>query len=389
MSEKYTEFAHLLVDELTQLDSDWIFDAAVPEIVSIENQQQQLINLNLTPFHVVVNDDLAGEYFKNVDSIDGLIDVYQQINTKFKFEFEITDLFSSVSDYANEFLKRVFINARKKMQADDVSLILNFIKDLDCYTAIKSIESLLYSHSDLELLRIANNQGWNVHFDHVAIRCGSSENGSANKVAELLINNYGYSHPGINNEDYYLFEDGWSAYPLYKMLKNGQVLRIFVDQSEATHPEQIIQHWNQVYGFTAHHLALRLTTIEYGKRRAIPLPEIIALMTNNARQVLSPAGYYTNGLLNQVFTKPEKDKKIPTEILESKKVVQEKLPDMLMNAKLLEIVSRKEMSIELAKKYFNLYDIEYNATAVLHSAVYYQYFLPSQAAHVIKSSLEI
>ncbi len=385
MSDQYTEFAHLLVDELTQLDSSWIRNTAVPEVVSIKNQHHDDIKLNLTPFEVSVNDDLAGQYFKNVDSIDGLIEVYKQICDDFNFELDVTSL--SVSDYASTFLNNVFINARKKMQVDDVSLIVKFIKDLDCYTAVKSIESLLYSHSDLELLRIANSQGWQTHFDHIAIRCGSSEHDSANKIAELLINNYGYNHPRIKNEDYYLFEDGWSAYPLYKILNNGQVLRIFVDQSESTHPKQIIQHWNHVYGFTAHHLALRLTTVEQGERWAIPLPKIISLMTQNGRQVLTPAGYYTKGVLSQVFTKPEKNINIPEVILNNKRAICDKLPDMLMNAKLLEIVSRKEMSRKLAEKYFNLYELDYNASTALHSAVYYHYFLPVQAAHVINSSI--
>jgi len=389
MPEKHTKFAHKLVNELIQIDNNWLRDEVDHEIVKIENEQHQLINLNLTPFDSVKCNDIAEKYFEAVKSIDGLIDVYKQIRKDFNFESDLSAFSMSISVYANEFLDTIFREARKTLLPDDVELIVNFVKNLDCYTAVKSIESLLYSHSDLELLRIAKAQDWVVHFDHLAIRCGSSANESAQQVAKLLTEQYNYSHPKIKTEKFYLFEEGWSAYPLYKVLTNGQVLRIFVDQSEVSFPNQIIQHWNQVYGFTAHHLALRITKIEGDTRVAIPLQKIIKLMTEHNREVLTPTGYYTNGLLSQVFTKPEKNKHIPVTIMTAKKVISKKLPDMLLNAKLLEIVSRKEMSSALAKQYYKLYDIEYNSKSDLHSAVYYQYFLPAQAAHVIKSSIEI
>jgi hypothetical protein len=386
MTDKYTKFAYLLTSELTKDDSAWLNDKSNQAIVQIYNKTQQLINLDLTPFDATRRSDLAEHYFTNVSTIEGLIDAYYQIKNKFKFESELSEL--SASEYATEFLTEVFVTAENNIKTDDVNLIVDFVKDLDCYTAIKSIESLLYSHSDLELLRIAREQNWFVHFDHIAIRCGSSENESAKKVAELLIKNYGYVHPQIKQEQFYVFNEGWSAYPLYKILSNGQVLRIFVDQSEISNPQQIIQHWNQVYGFTAHHLALRVTKTKKDVRRSVPLPEIIKLMLAHNREVLTPTGYYTNGLLTQVFTKPEKNHKIPNRIMEQKKLISKVLPEMLVNAKLLEIVSRKEMSQQLAKQYFELYDIEYDFNNPLHSAVYYQYFLPAQAAHVIKSSIE-
>ncbi|MFV2061078.1 MAG: hypothetical protein ACC653_10360 [Gammaproteobacteria bacterium] len=387
MADNYTKFAYLLINELIQDDTAWNVDPLHPEIVNITNDKQQLINLNLTPFDAIKHSDRVEKYCNNITSIEDLIDAYYQIKHDYKFESELSELL--VSDYAADFLTEIFEIARNTITANDVSLIVNFVKNLDCYTAVKSIESLLYSHSDLELLRIAKQQNWIVHFDHIAIRCGSSENNSAKKVAELLINNYGYSQAQIKSEQFYLFNEGWSAYPLYKMLSNGQVLRIFVDQSETSNPEQIIQHWNQVYGFTAHHLALRITKIEKGERKAVPLPDIISRMVDHGRGVLTPTGYYTEGLLTQVFTKPEKNHKIPDTLMQQKKSISKHLPDMLVNAKLLEIVSRKEMSRDLAKHYFELYNIEYDINNPLHSSVYYQYFLPAQAAHVIKSSLEV
>jgi len=387
MLDKYTNFAHLLIDELVQTDSDWVRDEQKSDTVNIVNTQNQVINLNLTPFTAIKNNTSVGRYFKNILSINALIDAYKQIKIDSSFESSIPEF--SISGYANDFIDDILYDAKKNLLSDDVKLIVDFVKELDCYSAMKSIESFLYSRSDLELLRISKTQGWNVHFDHLAIRCGSSKNDSAKKVVKFLIDEYGYSHPQIITEKYYLFDDGWSAYPLYKILSNGQVLRIFVDQSEASHPNQIIQHWNQIYGFTAHHLAIRVTEFKEGIRKSISLPEIIKIMIKKRREVLTPTGYYTNGLLTQVFTKPEKNFKIPVNLLQEKKNISLELSEMLLNAKLLEIVSRKEMSAKLAAEYYGLYDIEYNSSSALHSAVYYQYFLPAQAAHVIKSSVEI
>lgn len=387
MADKYTEFAYSLGNNLVKVDKKWSYDEDDCGIVKIKNEQHEFVTLNLTPFDSTKVNDSAENYFDGVNSIDALIDVYYQFRKEFKLESDLVEL--SVSDYANEFLDSIFINARKRILPEEVELIVDFVKNLDCYAACKSIESLLYSHSDLVLLKIAKVQNWIVHFDHLAIRCGSSENESAKKVAKLLIEEYAYSHPQITAEKYYLFKEGWSAYPLYKILTSGQILRIFVDQSEACYPNQIIQHWNQVYGFTAHHLALRITTIEANTRVAVPLQSIIKLMTEQNRAVLTPTGYYTNGLLSQAFTKPEKNRKIPTKLMTDIKTISDKAPVMLVNAKLLEIVSRKEISPALAKHYFELYNIEYNSKSPLHSAVYYHYFLPAQAAHVIKSSIEV
>ncbi|VAW95678.1 hypothetical protein MNBD_GAMMA22-1835 [hydrothermal vent metagenome] len=391
MSDKYTKFAQLLIDELILLDNDkqWLIDDKNQETVKIKNTQGALISLNLTPFESVVCNDIAVNYFQGVSSIAELINVYWKIRKEYKFENDISNLIILNSSYSDDFLNTIFNNAIESIQDEDVLLIVDFVKKLDCYAALKSIESLLYSHSDLALLQIAKTQGWIIHFDHIAIRCGSSKNDSAKKVAKFLITEYGYNHPQISTEKFYLFNDGWSAYPLYKMLSNGQVIRVFVDQSQASSPEQIIQHWNQIYGFTAHHLALRATTIKEGIRTAVALPDIIQLMTDNNCEVLTPTGYYTVGLLSQVFTKPEKNTNLPNDIINEKKQISSNLPAMLMNAKLLEIVSRKELSPMLAKEYFALYDINYNITTPLHSAVYYQYFLPAQAAHVIKSSIEV
>lgn len=59
------------------------------------------------------------------------------------------------------------------------------------------------------------------------------------------------------------------------------------------------------------------------------------------------------------------------------------------NAKLLELVSRRELDPELARQYFALYSLEYDVKNPHHSAPVYQYFLPAQAAHVIKTSQQV
>ena len=62
---------------------------------------------------------------------------------------------------------------------------------------------------------------------------------------------------------------------------------------------------------------------------------------------------------------------------------------MVQNAKLLELVSRAEVSAPLAEHYFKLYGLRYDAGNPLHSVPAYQYFLPAQAAHVINTSVQM
>ncbi len=59
------------------------------------------------------------------------------------------------------------------------------------------------------------------------------------------------------------------------------------------------------------------------------------------------------------------------------------------NGKLLELVSRREMTELLKPAYFALYDIEFDSENPLHSAPVYPYFLPVQAAHVIRTSVQV
>ena len=98
---------------------------------------------------------------------------------------------------------------------------------------------------------------------------------------------------------------------------------------------------------------------------------------------------YTLGMLQQVFTNPEKNRQIPHELKTEIAAFGEDLPETIENAKLLEIVSRKEMPLDLAIEFFTLYGLKFDVNNPLHSAPVYQYFLPAQAAHVIKTSTQI
>ena len=64
------------------------------------------------------------------------------------------------------------------------------------------------------------------------------------------------------------------------------------------------------------------------------------------------------------------------------------LAEALSNGKLLEIVSRLEMDPDHAQWFFSLYGLDYSIQNPLHSTPAYLYFLPAQAAHVIRTSVE-
>ena len=66
-----------------------------------------------------------------------------------------------------------------------------------------------------------------------------------------------------------------------------------------------------------------------------------------------------------------------------------RLAEAISNGKLLEIVSRLEMDAAHARRLFTLYGLDYLEQDPLHSAPAYPYFLPEQAAHVIRTSVEV
>jgi len=353
--------------------------------ISKDNGEQ--VELDLTPFIATPRSVSANSIFSRVVDVASLFLAYDLARKSILFEKEVAGAYKNVSDYADLYLEKLFSDARKHLTDNQAVTIGRWVCDLDIYVAVKAVESLLNSRADIGLLMLSEQRGWTIHFDHLAIRCGSSANRDAERIVELLCNEHAYVASQIASEKYYQFPEGWNAYPLYKMLENGQVLRIFVDQSDAAHSEQIIQHWNHVYGYTAHHLAMRATQLIDGQRVAISLGDVIQALQEAGIDSMTPTGQYTRGLLEQVFTRPEKNDEIPDEIVHSMSSV-DGLQAKIGNAKLLELVSRREMPAERIEAYFALYGLRYDVSNPLHSAPVYQYFLPAQAAHVIKTSIE-
>lgn len=385
MAKQYSDFATSLLEEACY---EAVEKHSNNTCITIPRTGEDWAVLDLTPFATTAQEPTAARYFESVSSYDQLQQAYQAVRADYEFESDNEMAMAHVSPYAQRYLDKVFMQARDFIDSNQARLIARWVSTLDAYTSVKAVESLLNSKADLTLLNIAQQYGWTVLFDHLAIRCGSQTNGDAERVVEMLKNHHGYVSAQLAHESFYEFPEGWNAFPLYKILNNGQVLRVFVDQSATNRPDQIIQHWNRVYGYTAHHLAIRATHLQDGKRTAVALEDIVQALAEEGVESMTATGQYTSGLLVQVFTRPEKDLAIPAEL---KQQIEDRAPGLsktVENAKLLEVVSRREMSAQKAKAFFELYQIAYDANNPLHSAPLYQYFLPAQAAHVIKTSVQ-
>ena len=387
MEDPFVQFARLLAKELIKSEKLEPFpDSAVK--VQTARGDQEIISLDLTPFKATPCPVTASRYFSSVESVSHLLSAYEAARQDNVFESNYPDAMLHVSAYADEFLKDIVNRAQQLLTDQQANLVGSWLANLDVYTAVKSVESLLNSRADVALLEVAQLQNWAVHFDHLAIRCGNMAYGDAERVVEMLKEHHGYVSTQFSEEAFYQFPDGWNAYPLYKILENGQVLRLFIDQSDAGNQSQIIQHWNRVYGYTAHHLAIRATTVIDQQREAVPLHDVMDRLHARDIDIMTPTGEYTSGLLLQVFTRPEKNSTIPEDIKHSIAQHGSDLSQMIENGKLLELVSRKEMSTDLAKKFFALYGLKFDIANPVHSAPIYQYFLPAQAAHVIRTSVQ-
>jgi hypothetical protein len=383
--DPYTAFAKRLVATLLREASQLTPDPENPCRIQVTRGKGDRVLLDLTPFQGQPQPATARPYFQHVLTMDDLLHAYQQANTAIPFEKDLLEI--SPSQAAQSFLETLLAQAQANLKDTDAQRIARFVQDFDIYVAVKAVESLLNSHADLTLLALAEAHGWIVHFDHVAIRCGSAATRAAEQVSRLLQEAHGYRPSQIENEVFYHFPEGWSAYPLYKILDNGQVLRVFLDQSDTDAPAQIIQHWHQVYGFTAHHLALRASQQKQGKRQAVSLKMLIQALSGQGIECMEATGHYTAGLLLQVFARPERNIKVAPEIKQKLAAVDPALEYSIENGKLLELVSRREMPPALARDYFTLYGLTYAPNNPLHSAPYYTYFLPAQAAHVIETSI--
>ena len=387
VNDSFTELAQQLARELVENDQFDPFPGSQAK-VQVARGDEEIVTLDLTPFKATVQSVSAARYFSSVDAVPHLLSAYEAAKHDHVFETNYPDAMLRVSDYAQEFLQTIFKRAQQLLTDNQAAMVGKWLAELDVYTAVKSVESLLNSRADVALLEEAQQRNWTVHFDHLAIRCGSRANGDAERVVEMLKEYHGYVSTQFPEEAFYQFPDGWNAYPLYKILENGQVLRLFIDQSDAGHQTQIIQHWNHVYGYTAHHLAIRATVVEDEQRLAVPLADVMNALSQRNIGIMMPTGEYTSGLLLQVFTRPEKNTAIPETLKQSIAQYSPDLAVMIENGKLLELVSRKEMATDKARRLFDLYGLKYDVNNPVHSAPIYQYFLPAQAAHVIRTSVE-
>lgn len=389
MIDNFGDFTVNLTADLLSSQSVLHPDPESPHKILVPYPGGNWATLNLTPFACETRPADAKQYFAAVQTIDDLLVAYELAKQSKPFENDLATACDHVSPYAENFLQQILSVSQKTLSDEDARRIAHLASQLDVYTAVKSVESLLNSKADLALLKLAEENGWTLHFDHLAIRCGSSRNGDAERAIENLKQHHDYVASQLESENYFQFADGWDAYVLYKILENGQQLRLFVDQSSAGNNTQIIQHWNHVYGYTAHHLALRATRMVGGKRVAIPLADLSAAAKKYDVDVLTATGQYTEGLLEQVFTRPESSPDIPTEIRERLKQYDTSLEASIENGKLLELLSRREMNHAIKADYFDLYGITFDNDNPLHSAPVYPYFLPTQAAHVIRTSVEV
>jgi hypothetical protein len=380
-ASEFAHFASEVAAHLKATERGWFYQPKSPTALQNQREDQQLIHLDLTPFIGTAQPADAAYWFSTVKTIDQLLVAHQQAKAACT-----TEPSQHVHAYAAAYLQHRFNAARSQYSDTDAQLIAGWVSDLDVYAAVKCVECLLDCYDNLALFKLADYKGWQVLFDHLAIRCGSSQHRHAEQVIEQLQQQHGYVQSQVEYERFYQFDDGWNAYPLYKMLDNGQVIRLFIDQSDADAPRQIIQHWNHCYGFTAHHMALRVVRAENEQCVAVPLLEVIAALTEAGVASLTPTGFYTHGLLEQVFLKPHLNREVPEDIRQLLTSIDPALNKTIENGKLIELVSRRELAKDQAQKLLNLYGVIPSNKPL--SAPIYPYFLPAQAAHVIRTSLQ-
>ena len=305
MLQRYEKFAAKLAADLLVDQPEFRVDADNTATVLIPYPDGDWAALNLTPFDCHLQPADAGPFFDTVQTTDELLNAYQLARHSKPFEQDLPHTCDYVSDYATDFMDHILQRARRTLDDSDARRIAALVSNLDIYTAVKAVESLLNSYADLALLRISEKLEWTLHFDHLAIRCGNAGRHDAETVVENLQTHHGYVPSQVESENHYAFKDGWDAYILFKVLNNGQQLRLFIDQSLPGYPTQIIQHWNHVYGYTPHHLALRATCVVDDQRCAVSLNELTLAIKTDGIDVLTDTGQYTAGLLQQVFTRPE------------------------------------------------------------------------------------
>ncbi len=354
--------------------------------IMLLNEKGQEVLLDLSPLHLPVREVTASKLFAKVNTAPELIHAYHQAKQSLPFEEDDAKAQEYVSPYAHNYMLHA-VEAAQMLSTQQCHLIANFVKNLDIYTAVRCCETFFANSANLKLLEVAHEKGWTPIFDHLAVRTGSRSHSDAKYITDYLIKHHGYSFAPVEGQEFYEFSDGWSAYIIYKQLKNGMLLRLFIDQSDTD--TQIIQHWNHAYGYTAHHLGIRCVQAHKHGFHSIPILEVSDALKEKGITTLEPTGLYTQGLLEQVFTQPQRDENLPQQLKDRFDRYDTKLFEVIKNAKLLEIVARKELPFEFKKLYFEDLHLCFDENNPLHSAVFYNFFLPAQAAHVIKSSIKI
>ena len=232
MADTPAKFAYDLANELIK-NNYFTHSDTNKACIDVRQPDQTPVSLDLTPVSSAAQQATAEGYFGAVQTVSELIQAYEDCRRDQMFEHKLSDAMRHVSDYASEFLTAIISAAAKSIDDNQAQLVADWVKHLDVYTAVKSVESLLNSKADLTLLELARSNAWEIHFDHLAIRCGTQSNHDAERIVNMLKTHHAYVSSQVDDEAYYQFPDGWNAYPLYKMLNNGQFLRLFIDQSDA------------------------------------------------------------------------------------------------------------------------------------------------------------
>lgn len=374
------DFAKALTTKLTTSSEDILAGSDDTSIMTCLGDR--CVELNIHPIEMAPARLLCSSIVMAPKCADDLFVTYNELRALVWLEEREQMFMHDVDSYAFQFLAS-FIGGPTLFTDKQAQQIWNFVKELDPYCAIRSLESFYTNPEIVAIFDVAEEQRWEVLFDHLAVRCGTSSEKDSLAVSNAIKQHHGYVAAPVAKEQHYKFIDGWSAYPLYKVLSNGQVMRIFVDQSDEGFPTQIIQHWNKVYGFTSHHIALRCTRFVDGLREAVPLADLTAELNKKGVDTLPPTGEITHGLLEQLFTKPQVND-VPDELTAPLAAIDPKLVQQIRNGKLIELVSRKEMNAMDTLRLMMVYGINFNH----QSSPIYPYFLPDQAMHVIRTSIQ-
>jgi len=387
-SRQFETFAHSLAADLAAREPALTLHPEIPQKVLATRPDALTVSMDLTPVKLLPKPVTAQQYFGQVDGTADLLNAYTQASNALPLEWDDQEAMQPVDSFAMEFRNRLLLHAETELQNAEARDIAKWLSKVDIYAAVKAFEALINNPNDRALLLVAQKHDWTVHLDHLAIRCGSEEQDAAKRIVKMLVEHHGYTPAQVATEACYRFYDGWDAYPLYKLLDNGRIIRLFVDESSRQNPVQIIQHWNRVYGFTAHHLAMRAFKTEDNGKQAVPLSKVMEALNRDGVETMTPTGSYTSGLLEQVFTKPTHTPDVPALIRSELANISPELPHQVENGKLIELVSRREIPPARAEEMFDLYELSYQSDNPDHSATTYQYFLPAQAAHVIQTSVQ-